>query len=222
MAYVAARRLLAEGARGCTVLELGCGTGLVSIAALMAGAAFVLATDRARPNVESAVRSARLNGHLLHGEIFDVMLPAPLPSSSSRLCGNMRSPSYVPRCANLLPRAFDFVVFSDVLYWPSEARGFGRRAAEAFAAGSTVIVADPGRRRDDFIQALREELDNLGVSIPPPLDLMPVTVPEHVLEWVSNEVRTASQLFCEEPFELVLRPTARALSPLPVTFEIVD
>jgi len=205
-AYIVATRLLSEGVTGRSVLELGCGTGLVSIAALSGGAAFVLATDRAQPNIDNAKASARLNGVELHAELFDVLLPCPLPSSSSQVCGSLRNASYTPECASMLPAFFDFLVFSDVLYWPKEAAAFGRRAAQAYAAGSTVLVADPGRRRDDFLSALRDELILLRVEPLPVLELKPAIVPAHVYEFVSEEVRTASKLFCGEPFELILRP----------------
>lgn len=227
-AYLCAQRLLAEGVRGRTVLELGCGTGLISNAALLGGASLVLATDRSGPNVDLAMRSARLNGTELSGELFDVTLPYALPSRSSPVCGNLRTPAYTAQCADKLPEVFDFLVFSDVLYWPKEAIAFGRRAAQAFAAGSTVIIADPGRRRDDFLGALREELGKLGVEPLPKLELVPVKCPEHINEWVSAEVRTASELFCKEPFELVLRQPSRPRHPLPkqlprpTTFEVVD
>merc|ERR1711972_1133799 len=101
----------------------------------------------------------------------------------------------------------------DVLYWKEEAIAFARRAAEAYAAGSTVIIADPGRRRDDFVGALRAELVRLGVEPLPTITLDPVQCPASVQEWVSAEVRTASELFCADPFELVLRPAPRRKHP---------
>lgn len=207
--YLAAQRLLAEGLSGCSVLELGCGTGLISIAALVGGASFVLATDRAGPNCERSRASARLNGVDLCAELFDVTLPQPLPSRHSPACGNLRSPTYEPKRAADFPDVWDFVVFSDVLYWPKEAKAFGRRAAEAYASGSTVVVADPGRRKADFLEALQGELIRLGVEPLPSIDLVSATVPQHVFEWVSSEVKTASQMFCDQPFELVLRPPCR-------------
>lgn len=224
-AYLAAERLLAEGVRGRSVLELGCGTGLVSIAALLGGARFVLATDRARPNLDRAKASAALNGQSLDAELFDVTLSLPLPSRDSPVCGNMRTALYAPACAHELPDVFDYVVFSDVLYWPREAAGFGRRAAEAYAAGSTVIIVDPGRRREDFIGALESELLQRDVQHLPSLETSPAPCPEHVYSWVSAEVRTASSLFCEQPFELILRHPGPGTAPpvqMPSYFEPVE
>ncbi|CAE8591883.1 unnamed protein product, partial [Polarella glacialis] len=202
------------------VMELGCGTGLVSIAALLGGARLVLATDLAWPNVSRAKASAQLNGVELLGEVFDVKCSDPLPSCDSK------SP-----LAEKLPNVFDFLVFSDVLYWP----------AEAYAAGSTVIIADPGRRRDDFMGALREELVRRLAEVGEPLpSLEPQAthIPEHVYDWASAEVRTASSLFCKEPFELVLRRPQSAMplgsgsltsgsvglpaAVVPSSFEVVD
>mmetsp|Transcript_108119 Transcript_108119/g.316109 ORF Transcript_108119/g.316109 Transcript_108119/m.316109 type:complete len:417 (+) Transcript_108119:78-1328(+) len=221
-AYLAAQRLLTEGVQGRSVLELGCGTGLVSIAALLGGAKAVLATDRAWPNVERALASARINGQQLHGAVFDVTLAEPLPTCQSGVGGSLHAPSRT----DALPEHFDYVIFSDVLYWPREAAAFGRRAAEAFAAGSTVIVADPGRRRDDFLAALRGELVQLGVDPLPAMEPTATQYPHHVYEWVSAEVRTASSLFCHEPFELVLRqrptPSGSLAMAAPASYERVD
>lgn len=192
--YVAASRLLEQGVVGCTVLELGCGTGLVSIAALLGGARMALATDLVLQNVERAQTSASLNGVNLFGEVFDVTSGEPLPSPTT----SCKDPS----------KYFDFVVFSDVLYWEVEAAAFGRRAAEAYSQGSTVVVADPGRRREEFQRSFCEELSRRlqkDVHLPN-LIFQKTEIPEHVYEWVSAEVRTASMLFCKDPFELVLRP----------------
>eukprot|EP00927_Polykrikos_kofoidii_P078836 TRINITY_DN75633_c0_g1_i1.p1 TRINITY_DN75633_c0_g1~~TRINITY_DN75633_c0_g1_i1.p1 ORF type:complete len:386 (+),score=47.81 TRINITY_DN75633_c0_g1_i1:138-1295(+) len=197
MAYVCARRLIDFGVMGKTVLELGCGTGLVSIAAALGGASFVFATDRCRGNVLRAAASARMNGIHIHTEVFDVTdftmpLPRPRIQSADGVCH--------------ATAVFDYLVFSDVLYWPKEAAAFGRRAAEAYAAGTTVIVADPGRRSDDFFAGMRAELDRLDVEPRPPLDTHQAYCPEHVYDWVSPEVKVASSLFCRPPFELMLQP----------------
>eukprot|EP00413_Alexandrium_margalefii_P005330 CAMPEP_0204520890 /NCGR_PEP_ID=MMETSP0661-20131031/5498_1 /ASSEMBLY_ACC=CAM_ASM_000606 /TAXON_ID=109239 /ORGANISM="Alexandrium margalefi, Strain AMGDE01CS-322" /LENGTH=354 /DNA_ID=CAMNT_0051526463 /DNA_START=6 /DNA_END=1070 /DNA_ORIENTATION=- len=212
MAYVAAARLAEEGVQGRTVLELGCGTGLVSLAARLHGAAFVLATDRSRRNLDLAKASARLNGVELEAELFDVSLQQPLPSAASPLCGNHREAAYSAPCAGELPPRFDFVVLSDALYWPEDTVAFARRVAEAHVSGSTVIVADGGRQRGTFLGSLRKELADLGVHPLPELALRPVRCPAHVYEWLCSEVRTASSsLFCEKPFEMVLRPRAGKL-----------
>lgn len=205
-AYLVAERLLSEEVfrdnSSASVLELGCGTGLVSLAALIGGATNVLATDQAKVNLDLAQKSAQLNGLHLAVEVFDVTSDAPLP-----------------RC--LGSKAFDYVVFSDVLYWPAEAAAFASRAAEAYCEGSTVIMADPGRRRDDFIGALRKELEKRVGSANFPVAPEATKFPDHVFQWVSSEVKTASSLFCQEPFILTLRPNPPVFK-VPAVFELVD
>lgn len=216
--HVVAERLLMEGVQGCSVLELGCGSGLVSIAAAVGGASFVLATDLVRANVDHVQESALLNHCALHAEVFDVTSEYPLPSRGSRFCVDSKTGRYHPECAEDLPEVFDYLVFSDVLYWPTEAAAFGRRAAQAYAAGTTVLIADPGRRKNDFLRFFREELRDLAVEPWPVVDAVPYTPPD--LQWLSAEVRTASSLFCQEPFELILRPPRKVTSP--VRYELAD
>mmetsp|Transcript_87045 Transcript_87045/g.269495 ORF Transcript_87045/g.269495 Transcript_87045/m.269495 type:complete len:405 (+) Transcript_87045:3-1217(+) len=210
MAYVAAARLVEEGVVGRTVLELGCGTGLAALAAQLHGAAFTLATDRSRKNLDLAKATARLNGVELQAELFDVSLEQPLPSAASPVCGNLRETAYRPRCAGDLPPFFDFVILSDALYWPEDTVAFGRRVAEAYAMGSTVIIADGGRQRSTFLTSLRRELTNLRVHPLPEFLLQAARCPPQVYGQICSEVRTASgSLFCEQPFEMVLRPPAK-------------
>eukprot|EP00929_Paragymnodinium_shiwhaense_P019460 TRINITY_DN13259_c0_g1_i2.p1 TRINITY_DN13259_c0_g1~~TRINITY_DN13259_c0_g1_i2.p1 ORF type:complete len:319 (+),score=55.99 TRINITY_DN13259_c0_g1_i2:133-1089(+) len=169
-AAACAERLVQEGVRGRTVLELGCGTGLASIAAMMAGASFVMATDLCQANVDRTVASARLNGGgNLQGSVFDVTSSLPLPALSDYLQGGGETHHHASR-----KTFFDFVVFSDVLYWPEIATAFGQRVAEAFLEGSSIVLTDPGRRRDDFMASLRNRLvQTLGdASVLPPLELL--------------------------------------------------
>eukprot|EP00927_Polykrikos_kofoidii_P036848 TRINITY_DN31077_c0_g1_i1.p1 TRINITY_DN31077_c0_g1~~TRINITY_DN31077_c0_g1_i1.p1 ORF type:complete len:805 (+),score=119.24 TRINITY_DN31077_c0_g1_i1:349-2415(+) len=213
MAFVATQRLLAEGISGKTVMELGCGTGLISVAAALGGATFVLATDRSTPNLELTRASARLNGcghRVLRAELFDVGLPFPLPTASSPLCGNLHSPPTRPRCAKELPSRYDFLVMSDVLYW-EETPAFARRMVEAVKAGGTVIAADNGRRRTDFFQALRAELARQGMESRTELDVRPARCPDAVDHLLSSDVKAAcTGMFVgsNDAFELVMRPRA--------------
>lgn len=187
LAHACALRLIECGVQGCSVLELGCGCGFVALAARQAGATEVLATDvsslslalatasgerqqrpgGARPS-PGCRRSGPTSGDLPLGRFaamhFDVESDGPLPRASG-------PPA----------RAFDFVVFSDALVERGAARAFGRRAAQAFAAGSTVIVADPGWRQTDFFDALRGECRAIGIP-EPTLHPEPVGYPEWVFE----------------------------------------
>merc|ERR1711971_917948 len=76
----------------------------------------------------------------------------------------------------------DFVVFSDASHDGAAARGFGRRAAQAVADGSCVIIADPGWRQEEFFGALRAEFTTLGISPHPRFELEPLHYPEWVFE----------------------------------------
>lgn len=219
LAHACALRLIECDIQGCSVLELGCGCGFVALAARQAGATEVLATDvsalslalatasgerqeqpgGARPSPgcrRSAAEPADLPLGRFAAERFDVESDAPLPRA--------RGPP---------ARAFDFVVFSDVMVERGAARAFGRRAAQAYAAGSTVIAADPGWRQIDFFEALRCECRALGVP-EPTLRPEPVGYPEWVFEIALSKQRpedaqpTAlghAKVDFLDPFLLVLR-----------------
>lgn len=115
--------------RGKCVLDLACGSGLVAIAAALAGAASVAAND-IDPMCEAAVAlNADLNGvaityragNLLHGD--------------------------PPEC--------DVVLAADVFYEQTPARLFRAILERAHAKGASVFAGDPGRTyfpRDVFRQ----------------------------------------------------------------------
>lgn len=107
---------------GRRVLEIGCGTGLVSLVAARAGA-HVLATDVDEGALEAVRRGAAALAGLagsLETAPFDVRGPAPLPAS-------------------------DVVVIADLLYEELLAGAVARRVAEARARDCVVLVGDPGR-----------------------------------------------------------------------------
>ena len=114
-----ARAIAARALKGARVVELGCGLGLPSVAAALAGGR-VLATDWAPESVAATAANAERNG--VHVET---------------LCVDWRAP------APLLARGpFDLALAADVLY---EARNveplldlLPRLAPEAW-------IADPGR-----------------------------------------------------------------------------
>jgi predicted nicotinamide N-methyase len=123
--------LLASAGNARSLLELGCGAGLVSTCAALAGFR-VTASDY----YEDALRFARVNA---------TRNAAPPPVG---LLLDWR------RLQPELPR-FDVVVASDVLY----ERPYGRLVAEAIGAtladAGTALLTDPGRvGRDEFIRAL--------------------------------------------------------------------
>ncbi len=130
-ARVLASRLLDENGAGRSLIELGCGAGLVSAAAAIAGFD-VVATDY----YEDALLFARLNANRNTGR--DI---------GTRLLDWRDIAHDVGR--------FDCVVASDVLY----EKTYGALVANVFdrllAPDGFALMADPGRiSRDDFLNAL--------------------------------------------------------------------
>lgn len=136
---VAAVALVERCRPGNTVLELGCGAGLTTLAALDAGAK-VTATDWSpfslalvEASAEAFQPSRRDKLRTMHFDVCDPQLE--------------------------LPPAADFLVIADMLYDAQMAQALGVHAAKAVAAGATLIVADTerfeGRMRSIFLYALR-------------------------------------------------------------------
>jgi len=128
---VLAARLVEFDARNRTLLELGCGAGLVATAASLAGFR-VTVSDY----YEDALRFARANAWLNH-----VRSPEPMFLDWRAL------PEDPPR--------FDVIVASDVLY----EREYGALVASAIGAlleaSGTAYLADPGRvGREEFLRSL--------------------------------------------------------------------
>ncbi len=114
-----ARVVAARTLRGARVVELGCGLGLPSIAAAMAGGR-VLATDWAPESVQAAAANAERNA-------VDIDV----------LCVDWREPGA------LVARApFDLVLAADVLY---EARNLPPLLELLPRLGREAWIADPGR-----------------------------------------------------------------------------
>jgi len=130
-ARVLAERLSRERGIGRTLIELGCGAGLVATCASRAGFD-VVASDY----YEDATRFARVNSWR----------------------NGAAAPRALVLDWRALPvelGRFDVVVASDVLY----ERAYGELVARAIAAllapGGEAVIADPGRvSRDDFLGAL--------------------------------------------------------------------
>jgi predicted nicotinamide N-methyase len=130
-ARVLAARLLEENGAGRSLIELGCGAGLVSAAAAIAGFD-VVATDY----YEDALRFARVNANRNAGRDIE-----------TRLLDWRDIAHDVGR--------YDCVVASDVLY----ERTYGTLVASTFdrllAQDGFALMADPGRiSRDDFLNSL--------------------------------------------------------------------
>ena len=109
-----------ELVRGKRVVEIGAGCGLVSLACCALDAASVLATD---VEADALARVAgALGGAQVATALFDIFGDASLPEC-------------------------DVLVASDVGYTEKLAVGFARRAAEAIAAGATVVTSDSTKLR---------------------------------------------------------------------------
>jgi predicted nicotinamide N-methyase len=124
---------------GQRVLELGCGLGLVAIAAAMAGAD-VTATDY----YDDAILFASLNVAEATGRTI-----------SARMVDWTAMPDDLGR--------FDVVLTSDVLYEPRYAALVAGAITATVARGGEAIIADPGRIAcEDFLSECRSR--NLVVS----------------------------------------------------------
>ena len=139
-AQVVASAVASLDLAGKSVVELGCGTGLVSLTAAACGAASVLATDyRAEPLELLRASLARSSAHLgreLHIDtaLFDIKAAhEPLPTAH-------------------------LVVAADLLYQRSTSVALARRCVEALRAPGceAVLVGDLGRPgRQAFLDELR-------------------------------------------------------------------
>lgn len=108
--------------RGKSVLELGCGLGLPSFAAALAGAK-VLATDWAPDGIELVRRNAAANGANVVASVLDWFAPDAI-----------------------LPPTVDLVLAADVLYEERNASPLLRLLTATVAPDGEALIADPGRR----------------------------------------------------------------------------
>jgi len=129
-----ARRVAPRALRGARVLELGCGLGLPSLAAALAGGR-VLATDWAPQAIELLERNAERNGARLETAVVDWTRPGPL-----------------------LERApWDLVLAADVLYERRNVAPLLALVPRLLGATRELWLADPGRAPlEDFLAGLGE------------------------------------------------------------------
>jgi predicted nicotinamide N-methyase len=127
-----ARRVAGRSLRGARVLELGCGLGLPSLAAALAGGR-VLATDWSPQAIELLEGNAERNGASLETAVADWTRPA-----------------------GLLERApFDLVLGADLLYERRNVTPLLELVPRLVGPGGELWLADPGRApREDFLSGL--------------------------------------------------------------------
>jgi ETFB lysine methyltransferase len=119
---VLAEQLAQQPGGGRRLLELGCGIGLVSLAAAQAGFD-VLATDYYSEALEFTAANAQRHG---------------LDRVDTRLVDWRKLPEDLG--------TFDVVVASDVLYEKQHASLIARALAKTLSPGALGLVTDPGRR----------------------------------------------------------------------------
>lgn len=138
-----ARSVRAHNGAGRTLLELGCGVGLVASAALRAGFD-VTVSDY----YDDALEFARMNGKANAGRE-----PGTLVLDWRQL------PTHIP--------AFDFVVAADVLYERTYGPIVARTIATTLADGGRALIADPGRvGTSAFFDALHDVgLKHVGATV---------------------------------------------------------
>jgi predicted nicotinamide N-methyase len=117
-----ARDVSARSLRGARTLELGCGLGLPSIAAALAGGR-VLATDWAPDGIAMAARNAARSGASLETLVCDWAHPEPLLA---------RAP-------------WDLVLAADVLYERRNVDTLTELLPRLIDARGEILLADPGR-----------------------------------------------------------------------------
>jgi predicted nicotinamide N-methyase len=139
-----ARAVGVRSLRGARVLELGCGLGLPSLAAAVAGGR-VLATDWADDAIAMLTRNAARNG--LEIEALAVSWTAP---------------------AVLIERApWDLVLASDVLYEPRNGAALLRLLPRLVDVRGEIWLADPGRAAAaPFLEAAAEHFTITRRSAP--------------------------------------------------------
>jgi predicted nicotinamide N-methyase len=129
---------------GRRVVDLGCGSGLVAIAAALAGAAAVRAVDTDPAAAEAVRRNADANGVTVRAEAVDLLDRPAAELDAEVLLGG------------------------DVCYSAAMSARVLACARRAGRAGTTVVVADPDR---GFLPArLFEKLGGYEVPTDPPLE----------------------------------------------------
>lgn len=127
------------------VVEIGAGTGLVSLAAAIMGAKEVIASDASTATLEliEAAAAAQDLADVVRTEVFDVVALKDDDENDTIL--NQLSGG----------NGIDFAVAADLLYSAELAKGLARICAKLKERGATIIVTDTQRRhRSVFLEEL--------------------------------------------------------------------
>jgi predicted nicotinamide N-methyase len=146
--YLLSEPDLRDNLSSLSILELGTGTGLVSIAAAMGGAKRVLATDYeplaleltryAADNINGNSNNSSNNNNVPLSKIIETRL--------LDLCALQEQPLPITD--------IDVVIASDIMYEPKTGIAMAHRAVEALRQNCRVIVGDsPGRVRNNASKA---------------------------------------------------------------------
>ena len=164
---------------GFTLLELGTGTGLISIAASLGGAKSILATDyesvplrlleyaaqHLNPRATTPIQTGACPSLHLFRKLQRVMfvICECISQKHHYILLSLSHAAHLDLCESTTPLPFaDLVVAADIMYEPNTGRAMAQRAVQALRQGSRVLVGDsPGRAgRPAFL----DELNELGIQ----------------------------------------------------------
>ena len=129
---------------GCTVLDFGCGSGILAIAALLLGARQAIGTDIDPQALEASRDNAGRNG--LADEQFDLYMPADLPAEPADVVvANILAGPLVALCGQItsLVKPSGRLALSGIL---------AEQAEEVRAAYSQAFELDPTAEQDGWIR----------------------------------------------------------------------
>ena len=185
-----AHNLASKDLSSATVLELGCGNGLCSLAALTRGAARVIASDyRSLPLtlVEAAAREqpVAIDASRLEARVLD--MAAPMPGAA--VVASRSRARRIPPCDAPLP-PHDLLIAADVGYDEGLAWRLGERCKESLSRGGRVLVAE-SRQMPHCRHAFSEALNVGRPESSPRLKLCPQEWPEELQLELSSDVASS-------------------------------
>ena len=139
-----AKRIAGRALHGARTLELGCGLGLPSLAAAIAGGR-VLATDWAPHAIELLRENAERNGIAIEAERVDWTEPAPIVDAAP----------------------WGVILGADLLYERRNADALLRLLPRLASPATDVWIADPGRpSAQRFLEQVRDAFDVTSTADP--------------------------------------------------------